>query len=200
MGPMGPTGALGPMGPTGPKGATGATGPTGPTGVAGPMGPTGPKGATGATGPTGPAGTTGQDAIAVYGTSTLTLSAGSSFTTVPGLVTNVNVPTNSVVLLTTYGGIQTNGTGTSGYSTVDVAFFVDGATPANGAYQRLIASNTSAISGAFAYWSMQSVLTLSPGVHTISVQAKVTGGSSASIGGDNTTVLQPELDVVFLKL
>src|SRR5205807_877904 len=100
-GPTGATGATGPTGSTGPTGATGATGPTGSTGPTGDTGATGPAGPTGAT---GPAGTTGQNIFTSYGTGPLLLFNPFGFVPIPGLSQTINVPANSVLYISTFGG------------------------------------------------------------------------------------------------
>ncbi len=212
QGPAGAPGATGPAGPTGPQGVAGAQGPQGPQGLLGPAGPQGPQGVAGPAGPTGgvgpqgpvgatgPSGTAGQAAQAVWGTSSLNLSTTGSFVQVPGLSVTVNVPPNSAVLVHTYGGIQTTGTGSGGYSSVDVALHVNGGVPTNGVWQRHIAANNGGVSGNFAFWGMSSLVPVPPGTHTFSVRARLNGGSAATVGGDNSTAIQPELNVVILRL
>ncbi len=196
------------MGPVGPQGATGATGATGLTGAPGPQGPQGlqgPQGAQGPQGPTGPSGTAGQAVYAAWGTGAMTVNPTSAtnppFVTVPGLSVTVTVPANSAVLVNTYGGIQPQGTGGTVYSLVDIALHVNGTVPANGAWQRITAANTAGINGPFAYWNMSTVVPLPAGTHTFTVRARANStGNAATVGGDNTTVLQPELNVTVLRL
>jgi hypothetical protein len=111
----------------------------------------------------------------------------------------VTVPANSKVYVSTYGGVQTTSNVSTGFSLVDIALFVDGVLVNDGAFQRLNAINGGVV-GAFAYWSFSTAPPVAAGVHTFSVRAKGNGnGSNATVGGDNTTVLQGELSVVFVK-
>jgi hypothetical protein len=209
QGVTGATGATGAIGSTGAIGTTGATGATGPTGVAGATGVTGSTGATGvtgstgvtgATGATGIAGTTGQDAFDVYGTSTLTVtSSTTTFTVIPGLTNTFTVPSTCVIEIYTDGGVQTSSNSSSGVSVVDVSIFIDGVVAPNGAYRRIIASNTAGSGQQLINYAMGKSATLSAGSHTIDVRTKYFSGSSANVSGDNTTVLQGTLKITILK-
>ena len=193
-GPTGLTGATGAVGATGAIGATGAAGTTGPTGL------TGAVGAIGAVGATGPSGTSGQAAADAYGSSSLTVSSSTTtFTVIPGLTQTITVPSSSVLSLRTDGGIENNVNSSSGSSIVDIAIFVDGVAPANGAYRRVTAANTSGVGYMNANYSMGETVTLSAGSHTIDVRVKYFSGYSCTVSGDNTTVLQGTLSVIILK-
>lgn len=198
-GPMGPAGPQGAAGPQGSAGLTGATGATGPQGLQGPQGPPGPQGAT------GPSGTAGQAVYAAWGNATMNITPTSAtnppFQQIPGLSTTVTVPANSAVLVSTYGGIQTQGTLERDYSAVDIALHVNGAVPPQGAWQRVTAANTTGLTRTLAYWHITTVVSLPAGTHTFTVRARPSsGGVAASVGGDNTTVTQPELNVTVLRL
>lgn len=158
------------------------------------IGPQGPAGQPGAPGTTGQLGTMlgGTSSLTVVGTAT-------TFALVPGLTTTINFPTNSVVMISTDGGIATTATAATGFSQIDVVLLIDGALPPNGGYKRLIAANTTGITGVFAQWNMTVVTTLS-GTHTIQVQAGGTGqGSNATVSGDAANVNQGQLSVVVLR-
>ena len=202
IGPIGLTGATGPMGATGSiglTGATGATGPTGAMGLQGLLGPTGAAGATGATGATGAKGTAGQNISNVYSTASVTITPAAPFTLVPGLSTSVLVPASTKVFVSTYGGIATTSTSTTGFSNLELVLYVDGAPTTNGAYTRIIAANTGGLTGQNSYWSFSTYLVgLTAGTHTFSIQTKGNGGSNALVGGDNSTVNQGELSVLLL--
>ena len=168
----------------------------GPVGSQGPIGPAGPAGPQG---PQGIPGTTGQNVVTVWNTGLTTITPASGFTIIPGLQTTVTVPANSKVYVSTYGGIQTTSGSLSGFSLVDVALFVDGVLVPEAAYQRLNAIN-GGVTGAFAYWAISTAPTIAAGAHTFTVRAKGNGsGSNATVGGDNTSVLQGELTVIFVK-
>ena len=202
-GTQGAAGAAGPQGPTGDPGPPGSQGVQGIQGVPGSQGDSGEPGLTGIQGPQGapgPAGTTGQDAVTVLGTSALDLSPGSSsFSAVPGLQVAVSVPADSVLLITTDGGVQVSGAANTG-STVEVRLVVDGV--ASGRTRRVSALNTSEVG--YDTWSLGQTLQLVPGAHSLSVEARLVSGVRTYVSGDGTStsfqgVLQGELSVLILK-
>jgi hypothetical protein len=206
----GKNGATGATGNDGQDGAPGATGPTGPpgkdgsNGQDGAPGATGPTGATGVTGATGApgGGPTGQDAVTAYGTGSLTTTS-FTFASVPGLSATVNVPANSVMYLSTNGGITFAQAASSASASVivDVVLEVDGSVLPHGAFQRVsVLDNAAEWTSPTGNWSMAQTVTLSPGTHTISVLARLSGsldapGGALVSGGDNT-VLQGALNVL----
>ena len=137
----------------------------------------------------------GQSAATAYGTNGGTLSSGTGagiFYTLPGLTQTITVPANSVVKISSDGGILAAVSG--GNAFIDVALQVDGAFPPNGGYQRLTCpANT------FAFWSFAESLVLTPGSHVIRTVAAWNSGNSATINGDGSSVLQGELTVTVLK-
>jgi hypothetical protein len=158
--------------------------------------------AVGPTGATGPSGTTGQDAASVFGTGFLTSFTSTTFSVIPGLTYTVNVPSTSVIQISTNGGFYTNSTASSGVTSLDVAIYIDGAAPSNGSWQRFVAANTAGIANMIQNFTMSKTVTLSAGNHTIDVRAKyISSGSTASatVGGDNTSTLQGTLNVITLK-
>jgi hypothetical protein len=106
-------------------------------------------------------------------------------------------------LISTYGGIQTTSMSTAGYSIVDVAVFVDGVIPNDGAYARLNALNNTGLTSTFDYWTFVTAPVLSAGTHTITVRASAPptplSSVNATVGGNNTSVLQGELNVAIIK-
>ena len=109
-------------------------------------------------------------------------------------------PANSKVYISTYGGLQTTSGSINGFSMIDIALFLDGAIVPNGAYQRVTAPNNSGVTGVFEYWSFSTSTPVTAGSHTFSVRAAGVGiGSNATVGGNNSSVLQGELTVVFVK-
>ncbi len=205
QGLAGPAGPAGPIGPAGPQGAAGPQGPAGLAGAVGPQGLQGPQGPPGPQGATGPSGTAGQAVSAAWGNATMNIIPTSAtnppFQQIPGLSTTVTVPANSAVLVSTYGGIQTQGALERDYSSVDIALHVNGSVPPQGAWQRVTAANTPGLSRTLAYWHITTVVQLPAGTHTFTVRARPnSGGVAASVGGDNTTVTQPELNVTVLRL
>lgn len=225
QGPTGPQGVAGANGATGPQGlqgvagANGATGPQGPQGVAGANGATGPQGAqgvqgaqgiqgiqglqgvAGATGPTGPSWVNYQD----NQTSAVTVTS-ATFQTLPGLSRTITLTSPAKIFVMTDGGIQTTSATTGGYSISDVVIHINGNWIADGGFKRLNAINNTGIVGAFAFWSMGVYATttsgsyiLPAGSYTITVQARLGGGSNATIGGDNTTVLQGVMQIFIIQ-
>jgi hypothetical protein len=135
----------------------------------------------------------------VFGTSTL-IGSTATFVIVPGLTQTVTVPANSVLYISTDGGILTTSTAATGFSIVDVVIFVDGAVISDASFHRVIAANTTGIVTMIEYWSAANVRTLSAGSHTIDVRAAFAGGSAAAqVSGDASSVLQGQLSVVILK-
>ncbi|NCT67857.1 MAG: hypothetical protein GXC76_09445 [Rhodanobacteraceae bacterium] len=196
-GPTGPAGPIGPAGPQGEAGPTGAPGAPGPEGPAGPQGPAGPEGAPGATGPTGPAGTTGQYANTVFSTGQLALTETvTSYTLIPGLTQTVSVPANAKVFVSTNGGFQNTGTGSS-CAIADFAIFIDGA--ATSVQRQVTAANTTALSQMLSQWTLSGVFNLAPGSHTIQVRARDAGGSADGSAGGSNDLLKGNLSVLIIK-
>jgi hypothetical protein len=112
----------------------------------------------------------------------------------------VTIPANAEVYIATDGGAGTQSISPTGFSSVDIVLFIDGAVVPSGAYQRHIVVNNGGIVGVFGYWSMSQSIALTAGTHTIAVQAAGTGiGSNATVSGDTTSVIQGELTVLILK-
>ena len=212
-GPQGATGAQGPQGATGaegPQGATGALGPQGATGAQGDTGPAGPKGDTGAQGPTGAngaagpagatgaAGTTGQTGVTVHSTSTVTVSNVNP-TLVPGLGTTVTTA-NSVLFVSTSGGIVNNGSAAGNYVQVEVRVLVDGAVAEYRVYDVEISAATNAFK---TNWSFATSVDVGPGSHTVTVDAFRLGASpttvTAVLAGSETSNLRGTLTVLVLN-
>ena len=209
-GPMGPTGPQGATGAQGPQGATGAQGPQGATGAQGDTGPAGPKGDTGAQGPTGAngaagpagatgaAGTTGQTGVTVHSTSTVTVSNVNP-TLVPGLGTTVTTA-NSVLFVSTSGGIVNNGSAAGNYVQVEVRVLVDGAVAEYRVYDVEISAATNAFK---TNWSFATSVDVGPGSHTVTVDAFRLGASpttvTAVLAGSETSNLRGTLTVLVLN-
>jgi hypothetical protein len=148
-------------------------------------------------------GTLGQASTTVYGSTSVTV-ANAAFVLVPGLTQTINVPANSVVQISTDGGIQVNSTSATAFSAVDVALFIDGVNVSDGNFKRLFALNNAqtASVGALAIenWSFGTSRVLTPGTHTITVQTRLAFGNTAAVvSGNNTSVLQGSLTVTILK-
>ncbi len=159
----------------------------------------GPAGASGITGPTGPSGTTGQDAFDAYGTGALTNFSSTTFTIIPGLTQTINLPANCVLKISTNGGFETTSYSTNGVTAVDVAIFIDGAAPSNGAWLTYVAANTYGVVQNRTNFALTKVANLAAGNHIIDVRVKRVFGSSALVGGDSTNTLQGTLSIFVLK-
>ncbi|MEP7051347.1 MAG: carboxypeptidase regulatory-like domain-containing protein [Pseudomonadota bacterium] len=206
-GPTGPMGPIGPIGPSGPAGVAGAMGPAGPAGavgLVGPMGPSGPPGPSGApgsagpTGATGPKGTTGQLGRVLFSTAEVTVTPSSGFQAVPGLDTTVDVPADSFIYLSLNGGMRLPTFSADDVLIATVAIFVDGAPLFAGGFKSIIVTAQS--NQTPAYYSMASLVPLSVGTHTISVQARGNGGNrDGVIGGNSGTLTNAGLSILVLK-
>ena len=152
----------------------------------------------GSTGATGAAGTTGQTGSSAFGSASLT-ATNSTFYLIPGLTRTISVPTNALLYIATDGGVVTTASATNGYSELNVAVFVDGSSPATGAWSHLMAANTGAGISASTRWAMSYLPTLSVGSHTIEVRASLSGGSNATVSGSSASVHQGELTVLLLN-
>lgn len=145
----------------------------------------------------------GNAATSVYGSSTLLVTTSTTtFTTVPGLTTTINVPLNCFVMIYTDGTFNTNSTAGTGYSTLDFAIFIDGAYPTNGGYTRITASNpgaTATVANTGNQWTLTSFQALSAGSHTIDVRTIYTAGVSANVSSSNTAARQGSLHVLIIR-
>jgi hypothetical protein len=209
QGPQGDTGVAGPVGATGAQGLTGATGPQGPngdpgsvgaTGAQGPAGATGVQGPAGATGAAGPAGTTGQNTVTVSSTAAVTVTNVNPVQ-VPGLSLTVTAGSNSVLYVSTDGGIVNNGLFLGDYVQVDVRVLVDGVVVMDRAYD--VEIGNFAFKG---YWSIACSVAASPGAHTVTVdtflrsRGSLQGGTpTATVGGPSNSMLRGELTVLTLN-
>ena len=202
-GTQGATGADGAVGATGANGAVGATGAVGPNGVPGADGATGAtgsngaNGATGATGATGPAGTTGQNAVTAFSSAAFTLNNVRALPT--DLVrTTVTAGTNSVLFVSSDGGLVNNGMFLGDYVQVNVRVLVDGTAVLERVYDLELAN--------FAYrsnWSVSLTVPGSAGSHTVSVDAALKAQSAvsvtATVAGPANSVQRATLNVLVLN-
>ncbi|MBD3638747.1 MAG: hypothetical protein HUJ25_15445 [Crocinitomicaceae bacterium] len=147
-----------------------------------------------------PNSTAGQDASDAYGTGQMTLTISSTtYTTIPGLTQTINVPANAKVFVSTYGGVQTVGTGTA-YGIADIAIFVDGALMGAGGQQRVVAANTQGLGNMIDAWSLNKSYALSAGSHTISVVARDGGGSAdINVSSGSAPLIQGVLSVLIIN-
>lgn len=196
-GPIGATGPAGATGPQGPAGAVGLPGSPGSPGSPGAAGPAGTPGAAGSAGATGPAGTTGQSANTVFSTGQLVLTAAvATYTLIPGLTQTITVPANAKVYVSTNGGFQNAGAGTT-YAAADFAIYVDGA--ASSVQRQVVAANTTGIGQIMSQWTLSGVFALTAGSHTIQVRAKDAGGTASSNVAGTNDLIKGNLTVMIIK-
>lgn len=144
--------------------------------------------------------TGGQNSSSFFTTASLSVTTATGLTFLPGFPVTITVPANCVVNLASDCGFATTSVATSGFSLVDFALIVDGATLTDAGYQRATAQNNAGLTGAFEYASMSQTVALTAGSHTFGVAVAGTGiGSTATVGGNSTSVLQGELTVTILK-
>lgn len=148
-------------------------------------------------GPAGPAGTAGQSGTMVLSTGQLVLTAAStSYTLIPGLTQTISVPANAKVFVSSDGGFQNAGTGTT-YGLADFAIFIDG-NPSE-VQRRIVASNTPALAQIPSQWSLSGVFQLAPGTHTIQVRARDAGGTADVNVAGTDALIRGNLSVLILK-
>lgn len=141
----------------------------------------------------------GQYGNIVFGT--LGVSATTTSTALPGLTTPVTVTSNSLVFVSTTGGVQCTSTSSTAASTVDIILRVNGDRVTPGGTQRVQVLNNPGLVQAMAFWHISYVLMLAPGTYNISVQGQLVLPSSlATISGNSTSPLQGTLSVLMIKL
>jgi hypothetical protein len=142
---------------------------------------------------------TGQSVYQALGTGQLSVTTGTtSFTLVPGLSLNVNVPSGCKVLIHTDGGLQCSATGHA-YSVVDMSIHVDNVSQAQ---RRIVAANTTGLAQVITNWSMDRMMTLAAGNHTFEVRALYatgSGASTANVSSGSAPQLQGVLTVTIIK-
>jgi hypothetical protein len=153
-------------------------------------------------GPAGPAGATGQTAQTVNGVDPLTLTATGGLTDIPGLAETITVPANSVLLISTHGGVQTTSTDSYGFSAVEIGVLVNGSTTyaADGLDQEVDPENNAEDLAAYANWDFDSTLSLPAGQYTIAVAAAGEGeGFTATVSSYYGYLLDGSLTVTVLN-
>ena len=133
-----------------------------------------------------------------YGTGTTTVT-GPGFTVISGLFQSITVPSNSVLYVSTDGGVQTSSAATAGLSIVDVALYVNATARPNAGWRRLYINNTQTTVNQVRNWSFSDSVVVPAGTYTIDVRAALIGGSAAFVSGDSTSVNQGQLTVIILK-
>ncbi len=147
--------------------------------------------------------TLGQSTTDYFSTASVTISAGTGLTYVPGYPVNITVPANTAVLVTATIGVATNSGAAGGFSTVDILVFVDGAYVGNGGYDRVTASNNAGLVGQSRYGNFNvSLPSLSAGTHTVGLAVAGvagSGSSAATVAGSSASVLEATLSVTMIK-
>ena len=143
----------------------------------------------------------GQSSTSYFSTGALgTVLSNAAFTLIPGMTATVTVPANCNVTVTANVGISTNSSSATGYSTTDVALYVDGSQLTNGGYRRISTVNNTSNQFASQQASMTVSLSLSAGSHTFAIYAGGGGsGVSAYVGGASGSAYQGEMTVTILK-
>lgn len=139
----------------------------------------------------------GQSVETVLGSKALLVDAAlTNYTLVPGLTQTINVPANSSLLISTEGGIQSNGAvGTA--SVVDAAIFVDGVLLK--ANRIVILNNPFPLS--VNNWVLSHGLTPSAGSHTIEVRVRTggVGAADANASSNSDPLLRGQLTVAVIR-
>jgi hypothetical protein len=125
----------------------------------------------------------------VSGTGSVSVTPSQGWTAVPGLSATINVPANSTLLISTFGGVGTTSSSTTGFSYVEIDIEVDGnqlvytgVNPANN-------TSTTDPDETSQNWSMTASTAPGSGSHTITVNAVglgVPGSSTANVSGSFT--------------
>lgn len=145
--------------------------------------------------------TLGQSGTTTFGSSQLSLtSSTTSFAQIPGLTKTITVAANTLLYVSTDGGFYTNST-TTNSSSIDVAILVDGSILTNGGYGRFTSTNPGSytVGNYGTRWNLSTILSLTSGSHTITVQAVYVAGVSCQVSSSNSGSSQGELTVMLLK-
>jgi serine protease AprX len=143
-------------------------------------------------------GHTGTPAVdATFGLVVAGASGGLQFTDIPGLAQAITVPASGgLVLISTDGGFVS--ASSSAASFIDVRLNVNGS-PLAGGLRRVCVGGTSSTTEPHGVWSMNRVISLPPGEHTIKVQAAKVNGTGAVTSGPSGSVYQSSLSVSLIK-
>jgi hypothetical protein len=134
--------------------------------------------------------TTGQTGSTVFGSGPLT--SPGAFTQVPNLALTLNVPASSLLYVSTDGGVLATG----GLAVIDVALYVDGVQTN---LLRRTQCGTDPLD-VYCDWSMATTMTLSAGIHTLSVRAvQSSGAGTATVGGATGSGTQGQLTALIIK-
>ena len=117
-----------------------------------------------------------------------TLINSTSFIAVSGLTNTFTLTSNAIVMVSTYGSLETTSTIYSGSGCI-VQVFLNGVAVAD-MFQTVDVNDAANVSGTIHPWSMTNTLTLSAGTHTINVRARKYNFDDFYAGG-NTTAPSP---------
>ncbi len=145
--------------------------------------------------------TSGQSSTSYFTTGASTFTNSTGLTYLVGFPVTIDVPSDSFILITSDVGVATNAASSNNsFSIIDIILAVDDLPLTNGGYQRVIPVNNNGIGGTINYASISQTIQLTAGSHTLGLAAAGIGtGSNATVGGDNTSVLQGEVTVTILK-
>lgn len=121
-------------------------------------------------------------------TATRTLISSTAFTPITGLSQTINLTTNAVVMISTYGSLETTSSLNSGSGTI-VQVFNNGVAIAD-MFQTTDVNDAAGFSNTIHHWSMMNTVNLTPGSYTFTVRARKYGFDNFYAGG-NTTAPNP---------
>jgi hypothetical protein len=102
---------------------------------------------------------------------------------------------DSVLFVSTSGGIANNGSSSTSYVNVAVRVKVDGNVVETRSYEQALSTQTSSTN-----WSFSATVNVSAGSHTLTVEAqRAFGNTSALVGGADTSPFRGTLNVLVLN-
>lgn len=119
---------------------------------------------------------------------TRTTISSTTFTQITGLSQTINLTSNAVVILSTYGSMETFSTSYGGSGAIIQVFNNGVAVP--DMFQTVDVDDGVGFSGTIAPWSMMNSITLTPGSYTFTVRARKYAFDNFYAGG-NTTAPNP---------
>ena len=206
-GPSGPQGPIGQVGPMGPPGVQGPVGPIGVTGPRGQTGDTGPQGPLGPQGPVGPQGPPGQSSIVYQARQTAGVRL-FGWAAIPGLSISLTVPTTTIVDVIVYGHAATLVSLGQAGAYCGLRFMLDGISQGEAASQganAIVGTSGSPCCGGYPIGGLYSVampirLSLTPGMHTITVEGAALGGDGAVAFGPVPSLPSVALAYIYATL
>jgi hypothetical protein len=143
--------------------------------------------------------TSGQSSTTYFTTAGVTIPNNTTtFTALQGFPITVNFTAETFIFVSGAVGVSVNGNGNgNANAATDVLLYVDNAILPNGCYQKVY--TTSSGNAPYNYASFSQTLALPAGEHTIGLAAGNNSGSSVTVGGTASSVLQGELTITVLK-